>query len=130
MHKVLLVDDDAALRATLRDMLEELDCEVAEAEDGEVASRMLQTEKPALVITDILMPNQEGIETIAEMRKAYPELPIVAMSGGGSTGNMTFLDYARQLGANASLQKPIGFDTLASTVDTLLPSRGHEPGGA
>lgn len=124
MKKVLLVDDDPALRSTLRDMLEELDCEVTEAEDGVKGLAKLREAVPDIVITDIMMPNKEGISTISDIRKTHPSLPIVAMSGGGSTGNTTFLDFAKKLGANRALGKPIAFADLEAVVADLL----HGPG--
>ncbi len=122
MPSVLLIDDDHRVRSTLRDMLEELDFSVAEAEDGQKAMTMLKRAAPDIVITDILMPNQEGIRTIADIRKSHPSLPIIAISGGGSTGNLTFLEIAKKLGADRALSKPIAFADLETALSGLLPA--------
>ena len=82
-------------------------------------------EDPTLVITDILMPNKEGTETIQEIRAAKPDLPIVAISGGGVSGDLTFLDYAQRLGANHILQKPIDLNDLEACVNALTIGAPH-----
>lgn len=116
MLKVLVIDDEALVRATLRDMLEEAGCAVAEAADGNAGIALLETEQPDVIFTDILMPNKEGIETINEIRKLGKDIRIVAMSGGGATGNMTFLEYAKAVGADRALQKPINFKDVVQIV--------------
>ena len=127
MIKVLLIEDDQLVRSTLTEMLIDLGCAVIEAEDGSLGLSLLQSEDPTLVITDILMPNKEGTETIQEIRAAKPDLPIVAISGGGVSGDLTFLDYAQRLGANHILQKPIDLNDLEACVNALAIG---PPGGA
>lgn len=122
MIKVLLIEDDQLVRSTLTEMLIDLGCSVIEAEDGGRGLALLQSENPALVITDILMPNKEGTETIQEIRASKPDLPIVAISGGGVSGDLTFLDYAQRLGANHILQKPIDLNDLEACVNALAIS--------
>ncbi|WP_119167699.1 response regulator [Algihabitans albus] len=122
MTKVLLIEDDDLVRATLREMLEDIGCTVLEAEDGSKGIALLAVEGPALVITDILMPNKEGTETIHEIRSANPDLPLIAISGGGVSGDLTFLGFAERLGANRVLQKPINFHELEACVNALLPT--------
>ncbi|WP_208539193.1 response regulator [Algihabitans albus] len=118
---ILIIDDEGPLRETLRDMLETLGYNVREAENGDAGMATLQLTDIALIITDILMPKKDGIETIHEIRSLYPSLPIVAISGGGVNRDMSFLAYASKLGANRVLQKPIGFQDLANTVEALVP---------
>src|SRR5262249_16462507 len=107
---ILVIDDDVSVRLVLRRMLEQEGYEVICAEDGRQALDLLKQRRPDLVITDIVMPNCEGIETILEMRAAGLTLPIIAMSGGGRIGNADFLQMARRLGASATLTKPFEFD--------------------
>lgn len=118
---ILIIDDERALRETLREMLETLGYDVCEAKDGSEGIEILKRNRVALVITDILMPKKDGIETIHDIRRLYKHLPIVAMSGGGVTRNMSFLDYARKLGATHVLHKPIKFKDLSDTVRSLAP---------
>lgn len=118
---ILIIDDDNLLRQTLRAMLEKLGYQVREAEDGAAGIAKLEAEEPLLVITDILMPNKEGLETIHDIRRLNATLPIIAMSGGGVTGDMSFLEYAGKLGADRVLQKPISLHDLECAVTDLVP---------
>ena len=122
MRRILVIDDDAAVRATICDMLEEAGYTVAEAAHGEDGLARLRAEPAELVVTDILMPEKEGIETIKEVRQLLPDMKIVAISGGGATNNLTFLQLAKQLGADSTLAKPIQFNELVQTVRSLLPA--------
>ena len=116
MLGVLVIDDDADLRATLRDMLEELGCRVMEAKDGVDGVARFDAPAVDLVFTDILMPRQEGLETIRELRKLKPGLCIVAMSGGGPMQDMRYLEFAGKLGADQVLQKPFDFRTISQII--------------
>ncbi|HLZ74191.1 response regulator [Phenylobacterium sp.] len=128
MAFILVVDDEQMLRTTLRAILQRAGHEVAEAEDGAKAMELFRVNTPDLVITDIIMPNREGVETIGEMRAAAPDLPIIAMSGGGSRGGELFLSLAARLGATQTLAKPIRQAELLAAVDACLASR-HRAGG-
>lgn len=119
-HRILIIDDEAVLRATWRDVLEEEGYNVMEACDGAMGAKQLQWNAVDLVITDMLMPRQEGMQTIHEIRKTYPNIKILAVSGGGATRNMTFLEAAQKLGADRTLAKPLGIDDLLQTVSELL----------
>lgn len=127
MLGVLVIDDDPDLRGTLRDMLEELGCRVLEAKDG--ADGVARFDAPAvdLVFTDILMPRQEGLETIRELRKLKPGLSIVAMSGGGPMQDMRYLDFAGKLGADHVLEKPFDFRTIAQIIGNFAARIGDRP---
>lgn len=124
-QRVLVIDDDQAVRYTLDTILTAAGYEVMSAENGVAGMRLYRDTKPDLVITDIVMPDQEGIETIMEIRKADPDAKIIAISGGGRYGNGHFLELAMALGANASLAKPFDLDLLMSTVQYWL---SREPG--
>ncbi|HSR53503.1 MAG TPA: response regulator [Acidobacteriota bacterium] len=120
MSRILLIDDEDMTRNMLRQALELKGYEVHEASNGLEALR-LQRETPcSLVITDILMPEKEGLETIVELRSECPDLKIIAMSGGGSAGKLNFLDAAGKLGAQATLQKPFELEKLFKTVKSLM----------
>lgn len=120
MSSILVIDDDAAVRQVVSEMLRLSGHEVTSAENGRVAIERLGDEHFDLIITDLIMPEQEGIETIAEIRRRDADVPIVAISGGGRLGPGDYLETARYLGANASLAKPFGRQELITVVDSLL----------
>jgi DNA-binding NtrC family response regulator len=124
MAHILLVDDESMLRRTLRAILERAGHTVYEAEDGDQALKMFAAEPPDLVVTDIIMPNREGVGTIDELRRRAPKMPIIAMSGGGSIGGDLFLTLASQLGATATLAKPIRQADLIEAVERCLTGAG------
>jgi len=115
--KVLVADDDPAIRDLLAGILKENGYEVAVACDGLEAQKALPSGYFDLVITDLVMPNAEGLETIRKIRASYPGLKVIALSGalGGS-----LLGVAKLLGANATLHKPVGPDELLATVRKVL----------
>jgi CheY-like chemotaxis protein len=118
--RILVIDDDAAVRETLRLVLESAGHSVTCAEDGERGLEAFETVRPDLVITDILMPEREGIETSLELRRREPGQPIIAISGGGRAGGADFLAMARRMGADAVLPKPFEPDELLDTVARCL----------
>jgi len=101
--------------------LSEKEYEVVCAADGEEGFRIFERASPQLIITDLIMPNKEGIETIVEIRSRDPTIPIIAISGGARNDNIHFLQMARKLGANESLAKPFAWDQLIAAVRRLLP---------
>jgi len=115
--RVLVVDDDAPIRLFLRNVLEEHGCSVTEAAEGRTAMSMLKQSPFDVMVTDLVMPDQEGIETIRAARKDFPRLPIVAISGAFQG---QFLKMAERLGADAVLQKPIRPEDLVRTLNGLL----------
>jgi len=120
MSRILVVDDEAMLRRTLRAMLEKAGHTVAEAEDGREGLELFSAQPFDLVLTDIIMPNREGVETIGDIRRLNPKVPIIAMSGGGSAGGDLFLNLASQLGATRTLAKPIRQSDLIEAVNACL----------
>src|ERR1700693_779947 len=100
-HKVLVIDDDPVARMTVRAILEDEGYSVTCAEDGRRGLEAFRKLRPDLVVTDIVMPEKEGIETILELRSIWPRGPIIAISGGGRTGNTDYLRLAQGMGANA-----------------------------
>jgi YesN/AraC family two-component response regulator len=120
MARILLIDDEELVRATLRILLEETGYEVIEAANGRKGVAR-QNETPCdLVITDIVMPDMEGIETIIQLKRNNPDVKIIAISGGGRTGNSEYLVQAQKLGADRALGKPFSNAELIANVEELL----------
>ena len=120
MPKILLIDDEKLTRQMLREALETQGYQVLEASDGNQALSINRADPCPLVITDILMPDKEGLETIMEWRREFPEAKIIAISGGGAAGRINYLEAAQKLGAQAALQKPFKLKKLFETVEDLL----------
>ncbi len=120
MTRILVIDDEAPVRDMMRQTLERAGYEVIEAGDGRQGMARLRQQPADLVITDILMPEQEGIETIRMLRKEFPEIKILAISGGGKKGNMEVLPIARTFGAHRTLAKPFERKDLLDAVSALV----------
>lgn len=124
MARILIVDDEDLVRLTLRQFLERAGHEVFEAGDGNEGLRQIEVCRPELVISDIIMPDREGIETIHKIRQDYPAVKIIAISGGGRIGATDFLEIAARVGADRTLAKPFTRDILIDAVNQCLrPSR-------
>ena len=121
MARILLIDDDATVRYALKQVLERAGHQVEEANDGMVGIEKYNATRPDIVVTDIIMPNQEGIETIIKLKRMAPEIAIIAMSGGGRTGNRDYLGMAEKLGAAKVMPKPFRPKELVEAVQELLP---------
>jgi DNA-binding response OmpR family regulator len=121
--RILIIDDDDQIRRMLCQALEQAGYEAVEARDGQEGLEHFRATPIDLIITDILMPGKEGLETIMELRRAVPGIKIIAISGGGQTGNMTFLEVARYLGAQRALQKPFELRELLNAVREVLESQ-------
>ena len=120
MARILVVDDEAMLRSTFRSILEKAGHTVVEAGDGDECLKAFRQQRPDLILIDIVMPKREGVETVGELRRLDPHIPIIAMSGGGSAGTTLFLDLAVNLGATEALHKPIRREALLAAVDKHL----------
>ncbi|MFP6815052.1 MAG: response regulator [Pseudomonadales bacterium] len=120
MGSILVVDDDIQILDVMSEMLRLEGHQVAVAENGVRAVEQVRAEVFDLVITDLIMPEKEGLETIADIRKYRGDLPIIAISGGGRVGPTDYLATARFIGADATLAKPFGREELISTVSELL----------
>ncbi len=121
--KILVIDDDDLVRATIVAVLERADVEVTEAEDGSVGMRLFEESGHDVVITDILMPNREGIETIRDLRRAEQDVKIIAMSGGGNIDKMQLLDLAQKFGADRVLPKPFTPQQVLTALNEVLAER-------
>jgi CheY-like chemotaxis protein len=117
---VLIIDDDEAVRTIVRRVLERRGYRVRDATDGAAGVRSYREEQSDVVITDLFMPEQDGIETIQLLRAEFPEYRIIAMSGGSRGETSGPLEDARLLGADVALSKPFTPDLLGRTVDELL----------
>ena len=114
---ILIVDDEPPVRTVLRKILAGAGYEVREAQDGKEALGQVEHSTIDLVITDLAMPGQEGLETIQILRQNWPELKIIAMTGK-SAGSM--LHAAEVLGADAALAKPMRIHELLNTIQHLI----------
>jgi len=115
-NSILVIDDDAAVLHSLSSLLEDAGFQVHTASDGIKGLAAFRARRPALVLTDIIMPEKEGIAVTMEIRRECPGAKIIAMSGGGRIGNSNFLEIASKLGADATLAKPFDGDELLKAV--------------
>lgn len=120
MARILLVDDEPLLRETLRIALQGAGHIVTLAQNGAAALSLLAAESFDVIVTDILMPETDGLEMIMRVRKDSGNVRIVAMSGGGRTRNMDMLEFAASFGADAVLAKPfLPKQLIASVADVM-----------
>lgn len=126
MADILIVDDDLGVLRVLRKILEAEGHSVTEAPDGEVAFEEYQVNPAALVITDIFMPGVDGIEFLVQVRRAFPECRVLAMSGGGILSRDQALSDASLLGADHILHKPFSRDEVLEAVNRTLASGAEE----
>ncbi len=120
MKKILIIDDEAFIRKMLGKMLAKNNYEVMDAPDGVQGMKRFKEQAPDLIITDLIMPEKEGLETIREIKKLDPKVKIIAMSGGGVVDPEMYLELARKFGAQYSFTKPIDNKALLSKVKQLL----------
>jgi DNA-binding response OmpR family regulator len=117
--RILVIDDEASVRAFIRQTLETEGYEVKEAADGKEGLAALRPYPADLIITDIFMPNKEGIDTIRTVREQFPQTKILAISGGGSR-RMEVLSAAVQFGAHHALEKPFTPAELVAAINVAL----------
>ena len=122
MARVLVIDDDEQMRGMLRDMLSSAGFEVQVAGDGKAGIRMFREAPPDLVVTDIMMPEVDGLETIKRLVSDFPDVKIIAISGGDVTGHLEYLKYAEEWGADCSFAKPFYPHELVQAAKELLKS--------
>jgi YesN/AraC family two-component response regulator len=124
MAHILLVEDEQFVSEALASAMMGVGHTVVTASNGVEGLKRFAEQAFDLVVTDIIMPDKEGIEMILDMRKRKPETKIIAISGGGRTGNVEFLDMAASVGAMAMLKKPI---PLAKFLSVLTESLNQSP---
>lgn len=120
MARILIVDDDANLRASLRSVLEDEGHEVEEEVDGARALRLFVGHPSDLIITDVYMPQMNGIEFAMRVRETFPEAKIIGMSGGGFLTGESVLGALEALGAVGKLEKPFDADEVIRVVRSAL----------
>jgi DNA-binding response OmpR family regulator len=120
MKRVLVIDDDWQMREMMHQVLTRAGYDVVEAPNGEVGMNIHRQDPVDLVITDLIMPEKEGIETIRELRRDYPGLKIIAISGGGRAGAEGYLSVAKTIGADRTMAKPFDLKKILDTVEELL----------
>jgi two-component system, chemotaxis family, chemotaxis protein CheY len=128
MATILVIEDDSLVRSTLAAVFEDCGYKIFTANDGRQGMAVFHAERPDLVITDIMMPVQGGLQTITEMRNEKHDAKIIAISGGGRTAETDFLIAARALGAVATLPKPFDPDVLLNLVGDCLAGREQSKG--
>jgi CheY-like chemotaxis protein len=117
---ILVIEDDDDIRQMICDILEDEGYETVQAANGLEGLKVLRKHKEiSIIITDLLMPEKEGIETITEIRKDYPGIMILAISGGGICMPENYLNLAKAMGANATLCKPFGRKELLNAVENM-----------
>ncbi len=126
MAKILLVEDDEAVRDMLTQMLTRAKHVVAGAVDGEDALKVLKEFKPDIMVTDIIMPKKSGTELIEEVKRNLSDLEIIAISGGGRSDPIGYLDLSEELGASVSFAKPVDNQALLMSIDLLLMGKHQE----
>jgi DNA-binding response OmpR family regulator len=121
--RILVVDDEPGIRALASRALKMARCEAVTAGDGREALTLMEAHPFDLAIIDIVMPEKEGVETILEFKKRWPNCKIIAISGGGRLGPEMFLHLAEALGADVTIRKPLSFAQLVQTAAELLGRR-------
>ena len=116
-RKILVIDDEADICEMTKLLLERAGHEVACTSDSRLAGRMLKEQAFDAVITDMLMPDKDGLEVMADLRRNHPEVRIIASSGGGRVSSDSYLHIARKSGAHALLSKPFTMPELLACIE-------------
>jgi DNA-binding response OmpR family regulator len=120
MAKILVIEDDEQIRSLIKQILEKEGHYIFIAPEGEKGLALYKDKLPDLVITDIVMPGKEGLETIMELKSINPDTKIIAISGGGKVSPETYLDLAKKFGAIVALKKPFTRLEITNSVNMLL----------
>lgn len=120
MPRILVIDDEPLIRSTVVTLLTREGFSVEEASDGEAGLAMCHKHPPDVVVTDIFMPNRDGIEVVMKLKRSYPRTKIIAMTGGGQTRMMEIASAAKLLGADHILYKPFESESLLTAVNAVL----------
>ena len=123
---VLVIDDDVALLHSFESVLEAYGIPIMTARNGHDGLAVFRWILPAVVLTDIIMPEQDGISAIMAMRREHPATKIIAMSSGGRLSKSDFLTIAKKLGADAVVHKPFDVDELVKLLRTFLQAAGSQ----
>lgn len=123
MAHILIIDDDIAIQKVFTQLLESEGHEIALATNGKDGLARMKELEPDLIITDIMMPEMDGLEIVTYIRDHYPNLPVIAISGGMQMAAMNFLPLAEKFGACRVFEKPVSLIKLRETVNELLNSK-------
>lgn len=126
MADILIIDDESLIRDSLSNLFRREGYIVAVASNGIDGLRKFTDDPARLVVTDIVMPEMEGIETIRELRARHPGVVIIAISGGGRHGSVQFLEIARKLGADAALAKPFTRAQITGLVREFMQGKAAD----
>lgn len=126
MAHILIIDDEEAIRDMLQLFFNSKGFSTATAANGRIGLQRFDEEPPDLLITDLLMPEMDGMEVLMQMRKRSRSLPIIVISGGMSNSSINLLPMAARLGACRTLEKPIDLNELLEIIETLLQSAPGE----
>ncbi len=119
-HRICLIEDDTPLRTALARFLTRTGYEVVEAEHGRKALEEMAIKPVALVITDMIMPEMDGVETLVALRRDHPKVKIIAISGGGIRTAEQLLELAQMLGAHKTFSKPLNPEELLDAISSLI----------
>jgi len=122
MTRVLVIEDDPMVGEWLEDLFTRSGFSVSLATNGQDGLDQHKADPADAVITDMIMPEKEGVETIADFRRDYPDVPVIAISGGGRTGPTEYLKTAELLGAARVFDKPLDGEALLAAVRELTPA--------
>jgi len=120
MANILLVEDEEQLRSMLREVLQSAGHEVREAENGKIALNAFAAQPAELVITDLIMPEKEGLEIIRELKRGKTDVKIIAISGGGRNNAQDYLELAKRFGADHILAKPFSNREILEVIEKVL----------
>lgn len=120
MVTILIIDDNELIRELLRDVFVNAGYEVVEAENGMNAVELFREHNAALAIVDIIMPEKEGVETLFDLRRAFPDAGLIAISGGGNLDPEDYLKTAREIGVLRTFSKPFDIQEMLETVYKLM----------
>ena len=126
MARILLIDDDEQVLDMLYESLTREGYDVLRASNGEKGLRLYRQKPVDLIITDIIMPEKEGIETIIELRRDFPDVKIIAMSGGGRIGTKDYLHLAKIFGVQRTFTKPVAREQLLDAIKALLKEQVND----
>lgn len=125
MPGVLIVEDDKELREMLKMSLLRRSYTVLEAENGKNAITHFKPSLTDLVVTDLIMPEEDGLKVVIKLREMKPSIKIIAISGGGKVGPGSYLNLAKALGADAIFSKPFSINDLTAKIEQLLETEQH-----
>jgi len=120
MARILVIDDDEQVLDMLYESLTREGYHVLKASNGEQGLKLYREESVDLIITDLIMPKKEGIETIIELRQDFPNVKIIAISGGGRTGTKDYLHMAKIFGVQRTFTKPVAREQLLEAIKELI----------